>query len=119
MVVPLTVTALLIDTVRFPGVALSESGASSLRLAIVGPAPKETDATNDERTSSVDVINFADDQTHILASPLGGYGAQMNQNVYAAITGAPLDVFGNLESRVGCFAPIGRADGASAVPVLV
>jgi hypothetical protein len=87
-------------SVAFPGVALTEPGRSNLRLAIVEPAPAETDATNDERTTPIDVINFADDQAHVLASPLGGYGAQMNQNVYASITGAPLSVLGNLESRV-------------------
>jgi hypothetical protein len=86
--------------VEFPGVALTEPGGSDLRLALVDPAPAETDATNDERTAPIDVINFADDHEHVLTSPLGGYGAQMNQNVYAAITGAPPAVLGNLESLV-------------------
>jgi hypothetical protein len=86
-------------SLEFADLALTEPGASSLRLAVVQPSPVETDATNDARTIPIDVINFADDQAHVL-TPLGGYGAQMNQNVYAAITGAPLDVLGNLESQV-------------------
>jgi hypothetical protein len=45
------------------------------------------------------VINVADRSNDGQAS-LGGYGAQMNQNLYASITGAPFSALADLESKV-------------------
>jgi hypothetical protein len=61
--------------------------------------PAETNETNNTGHAAVDVINVAAHSSDLLV-PVGGYGAQMNQNVYAPITGAPLGAFADLESKV-------------------
>ena len=83
----------------FENVALTDPGRNDLTFAVRNADPGETDATNNSRRAPVDVINVADrSEDHLV--PLGGYGAQMNQNVYATITGAPFSALADLESKV-------------------
>jgi hypothetical protein len=83
----------------FHDVALTDPGRTDLTVSVRDADPAEADATNNTRNAVVDVINIASHVDEPLAQ-LGGYGAQMNQNVYAPITGAPLGVFADLESKV-------------------
>src|SRR5262245_4127013 len=83
----------------FGDVALSAPGRTDLTVSVRDADPAETDDTNNTRTAAVDVINVADHSDDRLA-PVGGYGAQMNQNVYAPITGAPFGALADLESKV-------------------
>jgi hypothetical protein len=84
----------------FDGVLFPEPGTARLTLTVHDSVPKEADETNDEREVSIDVINLAVQASNVLVSSLGGYGSQMNQNVYAAITGAPVAVLPDLEAKV-------------------
>jgi hypothetical protein len=83
----------------FHDVALTYPGRTDLTVSVGGADPAETNEANNNGHAEVDVINVAA-HTNDLLVPLGGYGAQMNQNVYAPITGAPLGAFADLESKV-------------------
>jgi hypothetical protein len=97
---PITVDAGGSVEVRFADIAIADPGLGELTVRVEGAAPGETDAANNERRAPIDAINVAALSENVLVPSLGGYGAQMNQNVYAAITGAPLSAFGDLESKV-------------------
>jgi hypothetical protein len=96
---PVTVDAGGTAEIRFQNVALADPGRSTLALAVQDADPGETDVTNNGRRAGIDVINVAD-RTDVDQASLGGYGAQMNQNVYASITGAPFSALADLESKV-------------------
>jgi hypothetical protein len=96
---PVTVDAGGAAEIHFQDVALADPGRNDLTLGVRGADPGETDTTNNSRRSPVDAINVADHSSDNQAS-LGGYGAQMNQNVYASITGAPFSALADLESKV-------------------
>jgi hypothetical protein len=96
---PITVDAGGSAEASFQDVALTDPGRNDLTLAVRNSDPGETDATNNSRRAPIDVINVADRSDDNLV-PLGGYGAQMNQNVYASITGAPFSALADLESKV-------------------
>jgi hypothetical protein len=85
--------------VTFSSIALADPGRNNLTFSLSDADPGETDATNNSRTSRVDAINVANHSDDSQAS-LGGYGAQMNQNLYASITGAPFSALADLESKV-------------------
>jgi hypothetical protein len=97
---PVTVQPGGTATATFTAVALSDAGRHDLSLEIRAASPAETDTGDNRRRQAVDAITAADHLDEVLAPSLGGYGAQMNQNVYAAITGAPPGVLSDLESKV-------------------
>jgi hypothetical protein len=84
---------------HFQNVALADPGASDLALKVQDADPSETDVSNNTRRVPIDVITVADHSDDSQAT-LGGYGAQMNQNLYASITGAPFSALADLESKV-------------------
>jgi hypothetical protein len=96
---PVTVDAGGTADVHFQNVALADSGPSTLALAVRDADPGETDVANNGRRAGIDVINVAN-HSDVDQASLGGYGAQMNQNVYASITGAPFSALADLESKV-------------------
>jgi len=85
--------------VAFHDVSLTDPGRADLTVNVRDADPAETSETNNSGRATVDVINVAARSSDLLV-PVGGYGAQMNQNVYAPITGAPLGAFADLESKV-------------------
>jgi hypothetical protein len=97
---PITVDAGGSVEARFADIALSDPGLEALTLTVEDATPGETDVTNNERSAPVDAINVAAHSTNVLVPSLGGYGAQMNQNLYAQITDAPYSAFGDIESKV-------------------
>ena len=98
--VPVTVAPGGGTQVNLDGITLTGPGLNDLTLTVDGATTAETDVTNNLRRAPIDVVTAAVSSSQVLAAGLGGYGAHMNQNVYAAITGAPADVLGDLESKV-------------------
>jgi hypothetical protein len=92
-------------TATFAAVQLSTPMAAELTVRVEGAAPYETDGTNNTRTHTVQVTEHELVRANVLVSSLGGYGAQLNQHVYAPVTGAPADSFGDLEAKVKALEP--------------
>jgi hypothetical protein len=72
-------------TLSYP-VTLAPEGTYPLVAALSGVTPVETRAVNNQARSSVEVTSFQVSPGSVLVPDLGGYGAQFNQNVYAAIS---------------------------------
>lgn len=90
-------------SVTFPNVALTTPVPAKLTVQLTNATPDEYDATNDTRSTTVDVTG------HELASPfrvlfpsLVGYGAQFNHHLYAPITAAlmPPGEYADVETKV-------------------
>ncbi len=92
-------------SVTFPGVALPDAVLVELTVGVDEITPTEFDATNDSRTTSVDVSGHELIPSLIAVPSLGGYGAQLNQHVYAAITPAPPGSLPSLEDKVKALEP--------------
>ena len=73
-------------SVQFPAVELPTPMSAELTVLIDGAAPFETDATNNSRSSTVEVTEHELVRSNVLVPALGGYGAQFNQHVYAPVT---------------------------------
>jgi hypothetical protein len=87
-------------SVAFDGVALTTAAPVELAVRVSEALPHETDATNNARSATVDVSEHELAASHILVPSLGGYGAQLNQHVFAPITNAPAASLPDLESKV-------------------
>src|SRR5438105_2798062 len=94
---PVTLDAGGAAEIHFQNIALADPGRNTLALTVRDADPGETDVANNVRRAGIDVINVAD-HSDVGQAVLGGYGAQMNQNVYASITGAPFSALADLES---------------------
>ncbi|HET9506948.1 MAG TPA: hypothetical protein VFO81_03315 [Gaiellaceae bacterium] len=92
-------------TATFAAVQLSTPMAAELTVRVEGAAPYETDETNNTRTRTVQVTGHELVRANVLVSSLGGYGAQLNQHVYAPVTSAPADSFADLEAKVKALEP--------------
>jgi hypothetical protein len=92
-------------TATFAAVGLTTPMAAELTVRVEGAAPFETDDTNNARSRTVQVTEHELVRTNVLVSSLGGYGAQLNQHVYAPITNAPPDSFGDLQDKVKALEP--------------
>jgi hypothetical protein len=107
--VPVSVAAGDDVTVRFEDVPLTTATTAELAVALVDAAPFETDGSNNTRSATVEVTEHelasADDPESILVQALGGYGAQFNQHVYAAVTPKPPDSLDDLEAKVKALEP--------------
>jgi hypothetical protein len=92
-------------SVRFPGIQLESAARSELSAFVTDAAPAETDATNNSNATTVDVTEHELVASNVLVPNLGGYGAQLNQHVYAPITNLPPSSFPDLETAVEEFEP--------------
>lgn len=91
--------------VTFAGLTLTTPVPVELTLQVSGASPAETDATNNARSATVDVTEHALERSRLLVPSLGGYGAQLNQHVYASITSAPPGSLPGLEAKVKALEP--------------
>lgn len=91
--------------VTFSGLALTTPVPVELTLRVSDAAPAETDPTNDARSATVDVTEHALERSRLLVPSLGGYGAQLNQHVFASITPAPPGSLPDLEAKVKALEP--------------
>ena len=92
-------------SVTFASVALTIPKAVKLTVRVSEATPSETDATNNARDATVDVSEFELARSRLILDNLGGYGAQFNQHVYAAITPAPPESLPGLEEKVKALEP--------------
>ena len=92
-------------SVKFAGVTLSGAVRSQLSVFVTGATPAETDTTNNDGATTVDVTEHELVGSNVLVPSLGGYGAQFNQHVYAPITNLPASSFPNLETTVKALEP--------------
>ena len=92
-------------TATFAAVELPTPMAAELTVRVEDAAPFETDETNNTRTRTVQVTEHELVRSNVLVSGLGGYGAQLNQHVYAPVTNAPPGSFGDLEEKVKALEP--------------
>ena len=92
-------------TRTFAAVELPTPMAAELTVRVEGAAPFETDETNNTRTRTVQVTEHELVRSNVLVAGLGGYGAQLNQHVYAPVTNAPPGSFGDLEAKVKALEP--------------
>ena len=84
----------------FGAVALTTPTEVDLTVRVSEVTPSETDATNNDRSATVDVTEFELARSRLILDNLGGYGAQFNQHVYAMITPKPEDSLPGLEQKV-------------------
>ena len=67
-------------------VTLPSAGQYALLLRVTDTTGRERATADDEAQVTVEATDFAVDPTSVLVPSLAGYGAQLNQNVYAAIS---------------------------------
>jgi hypothetical protein len=91
--------------VTFTGVALTTPVPVELSVLVSDVSPAETDTTNDGKTAVVDVTEHELAPSRLLVPSLGGYGAEFNQHVFAAITSAPPESLPDLEAKVKALEP--------------
>ena len=91
--------------VEFDGLALTSAVPVELSVLVDEVAPFETDETNNVGATTVDVSELELARSRLLVPGLGGYGAQFNQHVYAAITSAPPGSLPDLEAKVKALEP--------------
>jgi hypothetical protein len=92
-------------SVRFGDVALSTPLPTTLVAKVVEADPEETDVTNNTREVVVDVTEHELNTGQLLVQSLGGFGAQLNQHVFADITAAPVASLPDLEAKVKALEP--------------
>ncbi len=92
-------------TVTFDGVKLTTPMVAELTVRVDGAVPYETDTTNNARSRTVDVTEHELVRSNVLVPSLGGYGAQLNQHVYAPLTNPPPGTLPDLEAKVKALEP--------------
>ena len=92
-------------TVTFEAVKLTAAMTADLTVRVEDAAPFETDATNNARSSTVEVTENELVRSDVLVPNLGGYGFQFNGHVYAPITNPPPETLPDLESKVRALEP--------------
>jgi hypothetical protein len=101
----ITVPAGARASITFPGIALTAPVLVELTVRVTEVSPAETDATNNERNTAVDVTENELARSRLLVDSLGGYGAQFNHHVFAKLTPAPPGTIGGLEPKVDALEP--------------
>ena len=91
--------------VTFAGITLPDAVLVELTVDLYDVTPTEFDATNNSRSSSVDVTEHEVVPSWLVLPSLGGYGAQFNQHVYASVTPKPEGSIPGLEEKVKALEP--------------
>ena len=90
----------------FADVKLETAMSAELSVRVDDAAPFETDATNNSRSSTVEVTEHELVRSNVLVQALGGYGAQFNNHVYAPITPWPAGTgYGDFEDKAKALQP--------------
>ena len=100
-----TVPADGIVPLSFTGIHLATSSPVELTVVVSDVDPGETDETNNLRRATVDVTEHELVPSWLVLPSLGGYGAQFNQHVYAAVTPKPAGSLPGLEEKVNALEP--------------
>jgi hypothetical protein len=91
--------------VAFAGLTLATPAPVELTVLVTDAAPAELDTENNSGAAIVDVTAHVLARARLLVPSLGGYGAELNQHVYAAITSAPPGSLSDLEAKVKALEP--------------
>jgi hypothetical protein len=91
--------------VTFEDVALTSPVPTDMIVVVSEVSPGQTDATNDTRTATVQVTEHELVPASVVVPSLGGYGAQLNQHVYAPVTNPPPATLPDLEAKVKALEP--------------
>jgi hypothetical protein len=89
----------------FENVELTTPMSAELTVRVEGATPFETDEANNVRSRTVEVTEHELVRSNVLVAALGGYGAQLNQHVYAPVTNAPVASLADMEAKVKAFEP--------------
>jgi hypothetical protein len=89
----------------FENVELTTPMSAELTVRVEGATPFETDEANNARSRTVEVTEHELVRSNVLVAALGGYGAQLNQHVYAPVTNAPVASLADMEAKVKAFEP--------------
>jgi hypothetical protein len=89
----------------FENVELTTPMSAELTVRVEGATPFETDEANNVRSRTVEVTEHELLRSNVLVAALGGYGAQLNQHVYAPVTNAPVASLADMEAKVKAFEP--------------
>jgi hypothetical protein len=92
-------------SVSFTGVALTSPAPVELAVVVSDVAPAETDQANNSRSTTVEVTELELARSRVAVPSLGGFGAQLNHHVFAAITSAPPASLPDLEAKVKALEP--------------
>jgi hypothetical protein len=92
-------------SVLFRGVELTDPAATQLSVVVSEASPTETNVMNGSGSLTVDVTEHELVSSNVLVPSLGGYGAQFNQHVYAAITPTPPGSLPDMEAKVRALEP--------------
>ena len=92
-------------TALFEDVRLEQASTAELTVRVEDADPFETDTANNARTHTIEVTEHELARSTVLLDALGGFGAQFNQHVYAAITPKPLGSLPDLEAKVRALEP--------------
>jgi len=93
------------SSVQFENVELTSPVTTTLAVSVSDVTPAQTDVSNDAGSLVVEVTEHELVTSNILVPSLGGYGAQFNQHVYAAITPAPPGSLAEMEAKVKALEP--------------
>jgi hypothetical protein len=91
--------------VLFEDVTLDRAVPAQLSVVVSGAVPFQTDETNDSRGTTVQVTEHELVRSSVLVPSLGGYGAQLNQHVYAPVTNPPVATLPDFEAKVKALEP--------------
>ena len=92
-------------SVPFLGISLTTPVTVELSAVVSSVTPVETDATNNEAKTTVDVTENELSTARLVLPSFGGYGGQFNGHLYAPITPTPPQGYGDLEGKVVALEP--------------
>ena len=94
-------------TVTFAAATFTDPIPIELTVAVGNAAPRETDATNNSRATTLEVTEHQIPTPRTVLFPsLLGYGAQFNGHLYAPVTPWPANLgYGNAEEKVKMLEP--------------
>ncbi len=91
--------------VTFTGIQLPTAASAELAVVASDASPDEANPTNNTRLATVEVTEHELVPSWQVLPSFGGYGAQFNQHVYAAVTPKPADSLPALEDKVKALEP--------------
>ena len=92
-------------SVTFDTLSLTTPAPVELTVLVTDAGPAELNMDNNTVAVSVDVTAHELARARVLVPSLGGYGFQLNQHVYAAITSPPPESLPDLEAKVDALEP--------------
>jgi hypothetical protein len=89
-------------------VVLADGGAHDLQVAVTETSGRETDTRRNRGDAAVQTLDFRVDAARVVVPSFAGYGAQLNQNVYAELSrqaGVTDENVGDMEQKLVALGP--------------